>query len=106
MKMKKLLLPVALFCAFSLVSCEEDLLGGDCEKADEVESCDLSKAQICSDDETEDVYYSYLGKRYDNVNDLIDKLCPNASNMDKLKIRAQLSAQGKNLIARIRANVL
>lgn len=104
--MKKLLLPVALFCAFSLVSCEEDLLGGDCEKADEVDSCDLSKAQVCSDEETEEVYYSYNGKRYDDVNDLIDKLCPNASTNDKMKIHQVLSAQGQRLMGRIRASVL
>lgn len=107
MKMKRLLLPVALFVAFGLTSCDEDLLGGDCEKADEVvDSCDLSKAQVCSDEESEDVYYSYLGKRYDDPNDLIDVLCPNASANDKMKIRQQLSAQGKRLMGRIRASVL
>lgn len=106
MKMKRLLLPVALFVAFGLTSCDEDLLGGDCEKADEVESCDLSKAQVCSDEETEEVYYSYNGKRYDDVNDLIDKLCPNASTNDKMKIHQVLSAQGQRLMGRIRASVL
>lgn len=104
--MKKLLFPLALFVAFSFASCDEDVLGGDCEKADKAESCDLSKAQICSDEENEDVYYSYNGKRYDNVNDLIDVLCPNASTNDKMKIRQQLSAQGQRLLARIRVNVL
>lgn len=104
--MKKFLLPVALFAAFTFASCDDDTLDSECEKADEVDSCDLSKAQICSDEDSEDVYYSYNGKRYDDPNDLIDELCPNASNMDKFKIRTQLSAQGKNLIARIRAKAL
>lgn len=107
MKMKKILIPVALFTAFCLTSCDEDLLNSECEKVDDSESCSsISKASLCCDEETGKCYYSYLGNRYDDRDDLIDALCPNASNMDKLKIRAQLSAQGKNLIARIRANAL
>lgn len=121
--MKKFLFPLALFVAFSFASCDkdssdsdedevkkeekaDDSLLGDCERADAVESCDLSNAQVCSDENTEEVYYSYNGKRYNDVNDLIDKLCPNASVMDKTTIHTQLSAQGRQLVARIRSGVL
>lgn len=104
--MKRLLLPVALFVAFGLTSCDEDLLGGECEKADLPESCDISGAQTCTDEETEEVVYKYLGETYKTEDELIDKLCPNASANDKMKIRQQLSAQGKRLMGRIRASVL
>lgn len=105
MKMKRLLLPVALFVAFGLTSCDEDLLGEGCEKLDDNESCDLSKAQLCNDEDG-NVYYSYNGKHYEDENDLIDVLCPNASTNDKMKIHQVLSAQGQRLMGRIRASVL
>lgn len=106
MKMKKILIPVALFTAFCLTSCDEDLLNSECEKVDDSEYCsDISKASLCCDEDGENCYYSYQGKKY-SMDDLITALCPKSSNMDKLRIRTQLSAQGKNLIARIRANAL
>ena len=104
--MKKLLLPIALFAAFGLASCGDELLDSSCEQADKTKSCDITKAEICSDEETEEVYYTYNGKKYTNVDDLIDVLCPNATIEDKLVIRKQLTAQGKRLLDRIRVNAI
>lgn len=104
--MKKLLLPVALFAAFALTACGDDPLDSSCERADKAESCDLTKAEICSDEETEEVYYTYNGKKYTDVNKLIDDLCPGATDMQKTKIRKSLTAQGKRLLDRIRVNAI
>ena len=104
--MKKFLLPIALFAVLGLAACGDEGLESACEQADNSDSCDISKAEICSDEETEEVYYTYNGKKYTDVNALIDAMCPNASNMDKFEINKQLSAQSKRLIARIRVNAI
>ena len=77
-----------------------------CEIADKTEKCDLSKAQVCSDEETEEVYYLYNGTKYTNVDNLIDDLCPAAVGYDKTIINKQLTIQGQKLISRIRSNAL
>ena len=105
--MKKFLLPIALFAAFGLAACGDDPLDSACEQADnKVKSCDLSKAEVCSDEETEEVYYTYNGKKYTDVNKLIDDLCPDAIIDDRVIIKKQLSAQGKRLLDRIRVNAI
>ena len=104
--MKKILLPVALFAAFALSACGDEPLESACERADKAESCDITKAEICSDEETEEVYYTYNGKKYTNVNDLIDVLCPDATDMQKTRIRKSLTAQSKRLLDRIRVNAI
>ncbi|MBP5666571.1 MAG: hypothetical protein J6X32_00300 [Salinivirgaceae bacterium] len=104
--MKKFLLPVALFAAFALTACGDEPLDSACEQADKTKSCDITKAEICSDEETEEVYYTYNGKKYTDVDELISVLCPNATEMDRYEIRKSLSAQGKRLLDRIRVNAI
>lgn len=104
--MKKLLLPIALFAVFGLAACGDETLDSACEQATKTKSCDITKAEICSDEETEEVYYTYNGKKYTDVDELIDVLCPNATIEDKLVIRKQLTAQGKRLLDRIRVNAI
>jgi|GEM_PF-5021817 len=77
-----------------------------CEIADRTEKCDLSKAQVCFDKETEEVYYLYNGTKYTNVDNLIDELCPVAVSYDKTIINKQLTSQGQKLISRIRSKAL
>ena len=104
--MKKFLLPIALFAVLGLTACGDEELESACEQADKNDSCDISKAEICSDEETEEVYYTYNGKKYTDVNELISAMCPNASNMDRFEITKQLNAQSKRLIDRIRINAI
>lgn len=104
--MKRLLLPIALFAAFGLASCGDELLDSSCEQADKAKSCDLSKAEVCSDEETEEVYYTYNGKKYTDVNKLIDDLCPGATIDERQILNKQLTAQGKRLLDRIRVNAI
>ena len=77
-----------------------------CEIADRMEKCDLSKAQVCFDKETEEMYYLYNGTKYTNVDNLIDELCPVAASYDKTIINKQLTSQGQKLISRIRSKAL
>ena len=104
--MKKILLPIALFAVMGLTACGDEELESACEQADKTESCDITQAEICSDEATEEVYYTYNGKKYTDVNALIDAMCPNASSMDKFEINKQLTAQSKRLIDRIRVNAI
>ncbi|MBO7143389.1 MAG: hypothetical protein J6W13_00995 [Salinivirgaceae bacterium] len=104
--MKKILLPIALFAVMGLTACGDEELESACERADKTESCDVTKAEICSDEETGEVYYTYEGKKYTDVNALIDAMCPNASKMDKFEITKQLNAQSKRLIDRIRVDAI
>ena len=77
-----------------------------CEYADKTESCDISQVQICSDEETEEVYYIWKDKKYTDVNKLIETLCPSAKSNDNIVITKQLSIQSKKLIDNIRSNAL
>lgn len=106
--MKKILLPIALFAVLGLTACGDEELESACERGDNetVEKCDISKAEVCSDEETEEVYYTYNGKKYTDVNKLIDDLCPGVAVADKYEIRKQLTAQSKRLIDRIRVNAI
>lgn len=105
--MKKILLPIALFAVLGLTACGDEELESACEQADETETCDITKAEICSDEETEQVYYTYNGKKYTDVDKLIDDLCgKQAVNVDRETIRRQLNAQSKRLIDRIRVNAI
>lgn len=105
--MKKFLLPIALFAVLGLTACGDEKLESACEQADETDSCDITKAEICSDEETEQVYYTYNGKKYTDVDELITAMCgANASDMDRFEIKKQLNAQSKRLIDRIRVNAI
>ena len=104
--MKKILLPIALFAVLGLTACGDEELESACEQADKTESCDITKAEICSDEETEQVYYTYNGKKYTDVDELISAMCPNSTVKDKLEISRQLNAQSKRLIDRIRVNAM
>ena len=104
--MKKILLPIALFAVLGLTACGDEELESSCERADKTESCDITKAEICSDEETEEVYYTYNSKKYTDVNELITAMCPDLAVADKYEIRKQLTAQSKRLIDRIRVNAI
>jgi len=104
--MKKILLPIALFAVMGLTACGDEELESSCERADKTESCDVTKAEICSDEETGDVYYTYEGKKYTNVDELITAMCPDLAFADKYEIKKQLNAQSKRLIDRIRVDAI
>lgn len=112
--MKKLLLPIALFAAFGLAACGDEIEEAGCSQAEPVEEskCDISKAELCPDDDV----YKYKGETYANtkegVNDLIDALQKDGhcqatlSPEDRAKIRTALSLQAKRLLDRIRVNAI
>ncbi len=108
MQLKKFILPLAMFAALTIAGCDDEKTESGCESTedDTVESCDLSVAEVCSDEETEDVYYTYNGKRYDNENDLIDAICPSASSVARKQVRENLSIHAKSLMARIRMSAI
>lgn len=68
------------------------------------ESCDISQATVCSDDNG-DVYYSYNGNKYVDANDLIDVLCPNATVAVRELATLKLSARVQKLMLKVRNNV-
>jgi hypothetical protein len=104
--MKRILLPIAFLAVLGFAACGDEELESACERADKTESCDVTKAEICSDEETGEVYYTYEGKKYTDVDKLIDAMCPNATNFNKLEINKHLSAQSKRLLDRIRVNAI
>lgn len=108
--MKKLLTLLSIF-AFGtmLLSCGDDPkleAGCDSTEAEIVETCDISAATVCSDENTEEVYYSYNDKKYYDVNELIGVLCPKVSIRQQQIIKDRLTARGKALICRLRANAI
>lgn len=110
--MKKLLTLLSIF-AFGtmLLSCGDDpKLEAGCDSTEaefvDLETCDISAATVCSDENTEDVYYSYNDKKYYDVNELIGVLCPNATIRQQQIIKDRLTARGKALICRLRANAI
>ncbi len=109
MKINNLFFPIVLFAAFTLTtSCDKDETESGCEAtdADDEDTCDISEATICYDEETGDSHYEYKGKSYSDVNALIDVMCPKANSFDKLRIRDKISAQAHSLMLRIRARAL
>lgn len=105
MKFKKLLLPIVLFSALTLTtSCGNEETESGCEGQDSSETCDLSEVNICYDEETEEAYYTYKGKSYKTVDEVINAVCPGVAISDKDVICAKLSANAKSLMMRVRAN--
>ena len=112
--MKKFLLPIALFAAFGLAACGDDIEDGGCEVADKVEdsACDISKAEYCSDDDV----FKYNGNSYSaddaGMNKLIDALQKDGfcqatvSPEERAKIRTALTSQAKRILDRIRVNAI
>jgi hypothetical protein len=97
---------MALIAIFYYGDVKMGEVGEVCEYADKIESCDISKVLLCSDLETEEVYYKSNGIKYTDVNRLIDDLCPVAKGNDIVIINKQLSGQTKKLIDGIRSNAL
>ena len=110
--MKKILLPIALIAVFGLASCGDDILSSECN---EVKSSDLPKDQptckisdyksdigYCTDEDTEDVYFTYKGGHYEDDDALVKAVCPSASIRDRQIMVAEMSKEGKSLIERIR----
>ena len=97
---------IALIAVFAKGDKKLGEYGGICEYADKTEACDISQALICSDEETEEVYYIWKDKKYTDVNKLIETLCPSAKSNDNIVITKQLSIQSKKLIDNIRSNAL
>ena len=110
--MKKFLLPIALFAAFGLAACGDEIEEAGCSQADQIEgsSCDISKVEVCPDDEV----YKYNGKEFSDsdISGLLDALkkdgycSATVSPEEKLRIQKALRAQSKKLLDRIRVNAI
>lgn len=112
--MKKFLLPIALFAAFGLAACGDEVEEAGCNQAEPVEdsACDISVAELCPD---EDVY-KYKGVSYSSDNKGMDALIDalkkdghctaSISPADREKIRTALRTQSKKLLDRIRVNAI
>jgi|GEM_PF-3331246 len=114
--MKKLLFPFALFAAISFTACDKETLEEECnivEQSDlpeDTESCKISEhvndIGYCSDEESEDVHFTYKGEGNYDENTLISVVCPDAVAIDKKNMATQLSAKSKSLLIRLRARAL
>lgn len=110
--MKKILLPIALFAAFGLAACGDEIEEAGCNQAEPIEdsSCDISVAELCPDEEL----YKYNGKEYkeSEIDKLIDALqkdghcSASISPEDRNRIRIALKSQSKKLLDRIRVNAI
>jgi hypothetical protein len=96
---------IALIAVFAKGNKKLGDAGEMCEQADKTTYCDITKALICSDVETETIYYKYNGKKYTDVDKLINELCPSAV-IHSYEIQKILSEQSKKLIDGIRSNAL
>lgn len=112
-EMKKFLLPIAVLATFSLVSCGDEALTSECNNVktsdlpEDKESCKISdyKADIgyCTDEDTEDVYFTYKGSgHYESDDDLILAVCPKATKQDRNLMVSEMTREGRSLIQRIR----
>ena len=105
MKLKKLFLPIMVASALTITTaCGNEETEAGCEGQDNTESCDLSEVNICYDEETEEAYYTYKGKSYKTVDEVINAACPGVSISDKDFLTVKLSKNAKSLLVRIRAN--
>ena len=114
--MKKILLPIALFAAFGLAACGDDILDSECNSVsksdlpDDTQSCKISEKVsdigFCEDEATEKSYFTYKGSgEYDEAG-LIKAACAAVTPQDKEIMVAQFSERAKHLISRIRRRVL
>lgn len=104
MKLKRFILPIMVASALTLTTaCDKEETEAGCEGQDITESCDLSEVNICYDEETEEAYYTYKGKSYKTVDEVINAACPDVSISDKDFLTVKLSKNAKSLMMRIRA---
>jgi hypothetical protein len=97
---------IALIAFFAKGDKKMGEVGEVCEYSESVDACDLSKVLICSDINTETIYYKWEGKKYTGVDELIGDVCAIALSDNNIVINRQLSEQTKKLLESIQFNAL